>query len=243
MSAIGQIFTGVSQANAVKEGASEQTAADYAALAQQQKQFDVTQANVDPYIQSGQDNLSSAQNFWQGTQANLGNAEVGVQQTMPGTMTQAELEQTPGYQFQLAQGEKAIQSSAAARGLGVSGAAINGADNYAQGLASSNYQQQFNNQQTRYSDAQGQFNNVLNGANTVYNQLYGPITTGANAANSLGSTSATVANNASTTLQNAGQAQSAGTIGSTTALNSGINNALSTTNNNANNLALLGALG
>jgi hypothetical protein len=61
----------------------------------------------------------------------------------------------PGYQFTLNQGLLSTQNAAAARGLGVSGAALMGAANYSTGLAQSNYQNYFSdywaNQQNRYN--------------------------------------------------------------------------------------------
>lgn len=57
---------------------------------------------------------------------------------------QAALEQLPGYQFTLSQGLKSVQNSAAARGLGVSGAAQKGAASYATGLADQTFGNQFN---------------------------------------------------------------------------------------------------
>src|SRR5882762_376786 len=73
--------------------------------------------------------------------------------TSPITMDQATLEATPGYQFNKTQGLKAVQNSAAARGLGVSGAALKGAATFATGLADSTYQQQFSNAQTNQANA------------------------------------------------------------------------------------------
>lgn len=57
---------------------------------------------------------------------------------------QKSLENLPGYQFTLNQGLKSVQSGAAARGLGSSGAALKGAANYATGLADSTYGNQAN---------------------------------------------------------------------------------------------------
>jgi hypothetical protein len=51
----------------------------------------------------------------------------------------------PGYQFQMDQGTQAIQGSSAARGMLNSGNTLSALDKYGQGLASSFYQQQFNN--------------------------------------------------------------------------------------------------
>lgn len=54
------------------------------------------------------------------------------------------LESLPGYQFTKTQGLKAVQNSASARGLGVSGAAQKGAAQFATGLADQTYGEQFN---------------------------------------------------------------------------------------------------
>jgi hypothetical protein len=52
---------------------------------------------------------------------------------------QSTLEGLPGYQFTRDQGLKSVQNSAAARGLGTSGAALKGAANYSTGLANSTW--------------------------------------------------------------------------------------------------------
>lgn len=60
------------------------------------------------------------------------------------TNPQTGLENLPGYKFTKQQGLKAVQNSASARGLGVSGAAQKGAATYATGLADSTYGDQVN---------------------------------------------------------------------------------------------------
>ncbi|MDB5595748.1 MAG: hypothetical protein JWM36_2709 [Hyphomicrobiales bacterium] len=95
-------------------------------------------------------------------------------------MTQANLEATPGYQFNLSQGLKSTQNSAAARGLGLSGAAMKGAATYATGLADSTYQSQFNMDQT--------------GKTNTFNKLLGASQLGENAAAQTGSFGTTTAN-------------------------------------------------
>lgn len=83
--------------------------------------------------------------------------DIATPQYTPFNMTESELQKTPGYQFNLTQGLKAVQNSAAARGLGVSGAAQKGAANFATGLADSTYQNQFANYVTNYQNKlQGQ---------------------------------------------------------------------------------------
>jgi len=61
------------------------------------------------------------------------------------------LESTPGYQFTLQQGQKAIDNSMSARGLGQSGEAIKAGANYAENLAQNTYQQAFNNALSTYN--------------------------------------------------------------------------------------------
>ena len=116
--------------------------------------------------------------------------------TSPIVMDQATLEKTPGYQFNLTQGLKSVQNSAAARGLGTSGAALKGAATFATGLADNTYQQQFQNAITNQANA--------------YNRLKGLVDTGASAAAQTGSAGTSAANTASGAQIGAGNAQAAG---------------------------------
>jgi type II secretory pathway pseudopilin PulG len=65
--------------------------------------------------------------------------------TTPGSNMTSVLRQMPGYQFALDQGLKSTQSAAAARGLGVSGAALKGAGTFATGIADKTYSEMFSN--------------------------------------------------------------------------------------------------
>lgn len=140
--------------------------------------------------------------------------------TTPFSMTADQLAQTPGYQFNLAQGEKAVTNSNAARGLGTSGNALKEAATYASGLAQNTYGQQY----AMYQD----------NLNQVYNRLMGVATSGQNAATSVGNVGAGLASNAMNggvqTGQNignnmigAGNAQAAAIMGPTNAVASGAN--------------------
>jgi len=115
--------------------------------------------------------------------------------TSPIKMDEATLEQTPGYQFNLTQGLKATQNSAAARGLGSSGAALKGAATFATGLADSTYQNQFNNAVTNQANA--------------YNRLKALVDTGENASAQTGSAGTAAANTAANAQIGAGNAQAA----------------------------------
>lgn len=56
----------------------------------------------------------------------------------------SDLTSSQGYQFQLGEGQKALQQQLAAQGLGQSGAAVKAATEYSQGLADKTYQDEFN---------------------------------------------------------------------------------------------------
>lgn len=68
----------------------------------------------------------------------------------------------PGYQFQLAQGQKAITNSASAQGLGASGSALMDLEKYGQGLAGTYYQQAFDRAKSSYDTNQNATLQTLN---------------------------------------------------------------------------------
>jgi len=156
--------SGVLSAGASMFGANSaakaQTKAAQIAAATQQKMYDQTRTDLAPFRDVG--NYAAGQ---------LQNRLTDL--TSPIVMDQNALEQTPGYRFNLNAGLKAAQTSAAARGLGLSGAAIKAASTYATGLADNTYQNQFNNENTNRTNA--------------YNRLYQTATLGGNAAAQTGS--------------------------------------------------------
>lgn len=124
--------------------------------------------------------------------------------TAPISVDQATLNQTPGYQFSLNQGLKSVQNSAAARGLGSSGAAMKGAASYATGLADNTYQ--------------NQFNDILQSRQNTYNMLAGQQSQGENAAAQTGNIGSNLAQGAANSLTQAGTAQAAGLTGAANSL-------------------------
>ena len=116
--------------------------------------------------------------------------------TSPIVMDEATLENTPGYQFNLTQGLKAAQNSAAARGLGSSGAALKGATTFATGLADSTYQNQFQNAVTNQTNA--------------FNRLSSLVNTGENAGAQTGAAGTAAASGAAAAQIGAGNAAAAG---------------------------------
>jgi hypothetical protein len=116
----------------------------------------------------------------------------------------------PGYGFRLAEGQKALERSAAARGNLLSGATMKGTERFAQGLASDEYQNAFN-RYTAERDAR-------------YGKLLGLTNIGANAANTMTGATGVAGGNIANMQGAAGEATASGYVGATNAINSGISN-------------------
>jgi len=214
------IGAGVIGAGASMYGSSQASKGAKDAAQLQQNQYFKTREDLLPYNAAGQDALHKAQLLTDLGQTGGGQDYVSQASGLsPGPLAQANLEQTPGYQFTLNQGLKAVQSQAAARGLGMSGASLKGAANYATGLASNTYQQQFQNI-LNLNTAQQQ--NLQN----QYGRLSGLASLGENAAAQTGIAGTSAASTAGNYLNQAGLAQAAGTQGVGNAVTGGVNNYL-----------------
>lgn len=153
------------------------------------------------------------------------------------TIQQAE--QQPGYQFTLQQGEQALQNSAAARGGLLDTGTAKNLENYAQGLATTNYNNVYNQALQTYGT---NYNTFLNNQANLYNRLTGTAGLGESAGTSLGALQQSGAQGLSNTymggaqtlaqlLTGQGQAQAAGTVGSANALTAGLGGATNSLSN------------
>ena len=195
-------------------GSSQTASAANKAANLSQQRYTTTRGDLLPYTQAGQNMLQPLQTLATSGPTGGGPDYVGTAASMqPGQMSQAQLEATPGYQFTRSQGLNALAGSQAARGLGVSGAALKGATTYATGLADSTYKDQFNIAQQRFSDVLGlnaaQQGNLTN----QFARLSGIATIGENAGAQTGSVGANLAATAGNYLNQAGIDTAAGTSG------------------------------
>jgi hypothetical protein len=188
-------ISGLAGAAASIYAGSQQASAATTAADMQHQQYTQTRNDLMPYQQAGR------------TSDNMLMSQLPTL-TSPITMSEADLQQTPGYQFSLGQGLKATQNSAAARGLGASGAAMRGAADYSTGLADSTYQQQFGN--------------MLTSRQNSYNMLLGTSQLGENAAAQTGSVGTQTASNAGNALIGGAAASGASAVGAANALVSGV---------------------
>jgi hypothetical protein len=225
--AAGSVASGVIGAGASLLGASQAAGAAKDAAQQQKMMYLMTRSDLDPFRTTGANALTDAYSL-----AQLGPNAGGrdyidlAYQNLPGKMTQAELEQTPGYQWTLAQGLKAAQGAAAARGLGVSGASLKGAATYATGLADNTYKTQFDVRQKQFEDLVnlnvGQQGNITN----QFSRLNSLATLGGNAAAQVGTQGSTLAGNEGKYLTQGGLLSGTGTMNAANALTGAAQNYL-----------------
>jgi len=229
LSGASSLASGLIGSSAATSAAKTQAAAARNASALQAAIYQNNQGLLQPFINVGQSALYSLQGALNLTPG--GSRPDGLpynpttsQLAAPFQPTMAQLESTPGYQFTLQQGERATQNAYAAQGLGSSGAALKGAANYAEGLAGTTYQQQFQN----YLDQNRQ----------IFNMLSGLAGTGLSAGGALAGVGLQTGSQIGNTLTSGAAAQAAGQVGSANALTS----ALSGLTGSAGNTALMLAL-
>ena len=207
--AIAGLGGAVLTSNAAGDAAKTQAAAADRASQAAQAQAAQTRADLSPYRDAGGIALGSwltSVGLPGGSGPNLLAAN-GIN-GLTFQPTQAALEATPGYQFNLSQGLKSIGASNAAKGLGVSGAALKGATSFATGLAD-------NTLKTQQGIFQSNLGNVLSplqfGANL-----------GQNAAATTGQQGLAGTNAANQASLAGAAASAAGTVGSGNALAGGL---------------------
>ena len=201
-------------------------AKDAAAL--QAKQFEQTRADLAPYNQTGQSVLPNMQALAFGGMYGPGGKNYldMAEQNLPGHMTQAELEATPGYQWNLDQGSQidAVRGGGArSRGQG---AALKGAAKYATGLADSTYKNQFDMRQTQFSDIFNIGGQQQTNLNNMWNRMSGLATLGEAAAAQTGTLGTAAAKSEGQGLMAAGQYEAAGLTGATNAVQNAASNYL-----------------
>ena len=199
--AAGAIGGGVIASSAAKKASRVQAQAAQDATAAQQRMFEEQKALQEPFRQGG---LTAQQEIMQ----LLG---IGGDKTAAGygSMAKAfgtdQFQQDPGYAFRQAEGMKALERSAAARGNLLSGSTLKGVQRFGQDLASQEYQNAFNRYQVERSARLNPLQSLMGSGQSATNVLTG-------AAGQMGQ-------NEASNIYGAGQARASGYIGSANALN------------------------
>ena len=142
---------------------------------------------LNPYYQTGMDEKAILQTDVNSGLLNNPLSQAQYQQTpgyTPMVNSLADLQATPGYQFQLEQGLQGVNNSATSKGSLLSGATLKGINDYAQGQAATGYQNAWQRAQTAYQNA---FANNQSAQQQRYGQMNNFVNAGLSAANSMGS--------------------------------------------------------
>lgn len=185
----GSILSGILGGNAASKAAGQQAAAGQAAAqgqreAGQQAQSDLQvalkneTANEQPFLSAGQGAVGNLSRLLAPGGSLTSSYSPFV---APNAVT---MSNDPGYQFQLQQGENAIQNSAAARGGLLSTGTAKNLNNYAQGTAAQAFNDVYNRALSTYNT---NFNTYNTSQNNLYNRLLGLTGVGENAAGTLNS--------------------------------------------------------
>lgn len=175
------LISGFMGASAADRAAKAQETAANNSLALQREIYETNRADAMPWMEAGKTALGQYM------------GELGLSTTgADGQPFQSQFRETPGYQFQVAEGEKGVMNNLSALGMKNSGAALKALTRFRQGLADQTY---------------GNYMSQLGGlAGTGQQQAAQNTTAGAN-----------YAANAGNTLESAGQARASGYMGAANA--------------------------
>ena len=197
----GGLLGAVISSNGAQSAANTQASAANSATAAQQGMFNTEQANLAPFLQSGQTAIGQLSNM----------TAPGGSLTHQFDASDLNANMAPNYQFIKDQGMGAVNNQASVGGGLVGGNALKGIADYSNNLAGNAYQQAYNNYNTNQS-------NIFNRLSTIAGMGQA---SGANSATGASAFSNGIAN----TTSAAGTAAAGGAVGTANALTSGINNA------------------
>lgn len=193
----------------------------------QAQQFRQTRSDLQPWQQSGVQSLG-ALNYLLGVnpgQAAPSSGQIpGMLGMQQGSLLQpfdlSKFQASPAYQFNLQQGQQALDKAANARGNYYAPQTLQDVSKFSQGLASNEFMNAYN----MYNQNQG----------NLFNRLFSMSGTGQSAANQTGTFGASTANNMGMAGMLGGASQAAGIMGVGNSLTGGLQNAYSLYQGNQN---------
>jgi hypothetical protein len=222
--ALASLLAGANASNASSKAADAQLQAAQAAIAEQRRQFDVTQANNAPFLATGTAANARLSQLL-GTAPGYTGSDAG---SLTKPFTSADLNADPvynsGLQFGLDQGTKAINARAIAGGNYDSGATLKALTQFGNDYGSTKANDSFN----RYQTQQG----------NTFNRLSGVSGTGQTAVGQVAQAGTNAANTVSGLLTDQGTARSAGIVGGSNAFTNAAGNINSLANNFSSNATL-----
>lgn len=203
--AVGVVASAAIGSSAASSAANTEANASNQASAVEQSMFDKTQANEQPFLTAGGNALTALQSGL-GLGPGTGNTGTG---SLNAPFTLADYQTSPGYQFQMQQGENAVLNNKSALGGVNSGNTLKALTSFGQGVANQDYW--------------NAYNAYVNQQNQKFGQLQTVAGSGQNAAANLGALGTQVGASVGNNIVNAGNASAAGTVGSANAISNGIN--------------------
>lgn len=199
------IIGGAMKGRAARRAASAQVAAAAEATRLQREMYEQQRAMQAPYQQAG---ITGQNRFMEllGLGDNTGAQDFG---RYGRDFAMNDFEADPGYAFRLAEGNKALERSAAARGMMLSGSMFKGLQRYGQDMASQEYQNAFNRYQTNRSNQ--------------LNPLQGLMASGQGAANVMTAAAGQLGSQIGENAMGAGNARASGYVGSANAYADALN--------------------
>jgi hypothetical protein len=223
LSAVGSVASGLIGSSASKAAASQQAEAQQAALDLQTREFNTTQQNITPWVNSGTNALQQYNSLLglnpggNPVSSNPFLTALGIGGPGPmGSIDPSTFTGSPGYQYALQAGQRSIiDQGSPGRGPG-GGNQLMALQHNAEGLASQNYG--------------NWLSNVGTGWQSLLQNIKGQSDMGLSAAGVLAGDSQNYANAAGNNLGNIGNANAQGTMNSASALGGGITGALNNLN-------------
>jgi len=202
--AAASIGGGLMASSAAKKASKAQVQASQDANAAQRRMFEEQKALQEPFRQGG----LTAQNEIMQLLGIGGDKNAAGYGSLGKSFGTEQFQQDPGYAFRQAEGMKALERSAAARGNLLSGSTLKGVQRFGQDLASQEYQNAFNRYQVERA--------------ARLNPLQSLMGSGQSAANVMTGAAGQMGQNEASNIYNAGQARASGYIGQANALNTAL---------------------
>jgi hypothetical protein len=216
----GLAYLGSSQAASAQSDAAAKSAAVQKemtdkSIAAQREMFDIGRTDLAPYREGG----VTAQNQLMQMLGIGGDKNAQGYGRYAKDFGMSDFTADPGYQFRLKTGLESLERSAAARGMGLSGAALKGITDYSQNKASDEYANAFNRYQTnRAAQLDPLFKFYTGGQASAANSAAGASNLGSN----LGTTYSNLGTNLGKAATDAGAAAAGGYVAGGNAINSTI---------------------
>lgn len=200
-----------SQAQAAGDASAAQLQAQRESNELQKEMYDQNRADMQPWREAGMGQLS---------QLTAGLKPGGEFNRNFGM---ADFQADPGYAFRQAEGQKAIDNSAASRGSALSGATLKALTRFGQDTASNEYQNSYNRWN---NDVSNRFNRISGVAGTGQQATQQIGQYGQSTAGNIAQGNMNTANNVASNTIQAGNARASGYVGMANALTGGVNNYL-----------------